>query len=82
MLFADLGDSEQVLFKVAGDLLPAVISGVMVAAVLSAIMSTADSLLVVASSALVRDWYQKVRHPELFADPDERPPVVTGTGGK
>jgi sodium/proline symporter len=56
VLFADLGDSEQVLFKVAGDLLPAIIAGVMVAAVLSAIMSTADSQLLVAASAISYDW--------------------------
>ena len=56
VLFADLDDSEQVLFKVAGDLLPAVIAGVMVAAVLSAIMSTADSQLLVAASAISYDW--------------------------
>lgn len=56
VLFADLGDAEQVLFKVAGDLLPAVIAGVMVAAVLSAIMSTADSQLLVAASAISYDW--------------------------
>ena len=56
VLFADLGDSEQVLFKVAGDLLPAVIAGIMVAAVLSAIMSTADSQLLVAASAISYDW--------------------------
>ena len=56
VLFADLGDSEQVLFHAAAELLPAVISGVMVAAVLSAIMSTADSQLLVAASALSYDW--------------------------
>ena len=28
-------------------------------------MSTVDSLLVVAASAVVRDYYQKVRHPNL-----------------
>ncbi|MGY8796238.1 MAG: sodium:solute symporter family transporter, partial [Woeseiales bacterium] len=38
VLFVDLGDSEQVLFHTATELLPAVISGVMLAAVLSAIM--------------------------------------------
>jgi len=32
---------------------------------LSAIMSTVDSLLIVASSAAVRDWYQQVKHPEI-----------------
>ena len=56
VLFADLDDSEQVLFHVASELLPAVISGVMLAAVLSAIMSTADSQLLVAASAISYDW--------------------------
>lgn len=56
VLFADLGDSEQVLFKVAGELLPPVIAGIMLAAVMSAIMSTADSQLLVASSAISYDW--------------------------
>jgi len=56
VLFADLGDSEQVLFKAAGELLPPVIAGVILAAVLSAIMSTADSQLLVASSAISYDW--------------------------
>jgi sodium/proline symporter len=56
VLFADLGDAEQVLFRAATDLLPSVIAGVMLAAVLSAIMSTADSQLLVASSAISYDW--------------------------
>lgn len=56
VLFADLGDSEQVLFKAAGELLPPVVAGVMLAAVLSAIMSTADSQLLVAASAISYDW--------------------------
>jgi sodium/proline symporter len=56
VLYPQLGDSEQVLFKVAEQLLPAVIAGVMLAAVLSAIMSTADSQLLVAASAISYDW--------------------------
>ena len=56
VLFSDLGDSEQVLFKAAGELLPPVVAGVMLAAVLSAIMSTADSQLLVAASAISYDW--------------------------
>lgn len=56
VLIADLGDSEQVMFRVAGELLPPVVAGVMLAAVLSAIMSTADSQLLVASSAISYDW--------------------------
>lgn len=56
VLFTDLGDYEQVIFRVAGELLPPVIAGVMLAAVLSAIMSTADSQLLVAASAISYDW--------------------------
>ncbi|MEJ2128256.1 MAG: sodium/proline symporter [Woeseiaceae bacterium] len=56
VLFADLGDSEQVLFKAAAELLAPVIAGIMLAAVLSAIMSTADSQLLVAASAISYDW--------------------------
>ncbi len=57
VMFSDLGDSEQVLFRAAGVLLPPVIAGVMLAAVLSAIMSTADSQLLVAASAISYDWH-------------------------
>lgn len=56
VLMNDLGDSEQVLFETARLLLPAVIGAVMLAAVLSAIMSTADSQLLVASSSISHDW--------------------------
>ena len=56
VMFSDLGDSEQVLFRAAAVLLPPVIAGVILAAVLSAIMSTADSQLLVASSAISYDW--------------------------
>jgi len=64
VLFADLGDSEQVLFKAATELLPAVVAGVMLAAVLSAIMSTADSQLLVAASAISYDWNLADRQKE------------------
>lgn len=57
VLFSDLDDSEQVLFRAAAVLLPPVAAGVMLAAVLSAIMSTADSQLLVASSAVSYDWH-------------------------
>lgn len=56
VLFAELPDSEQVLFETARALLPAILAGVMLAAVLSAIMSTADSQLLVASSSIAHDW--------------------------
>ncbi len=50
---ADLG--EQVFFEMADQLLPAVLTGILIAAVLSAIMSTADSQLLVAGSAIQHD---------------------------
>jgi sodium/proline symporter len=67
--YSTLGPAgEQVLPIMVEDLLPAVIVGIYVAIVLSAIMSSVDSLLVVASSAFSRDYWQKVRHPELGDD--------------
>ncbi|HET6592942.1 MAG TPA: sodium/proline symporter [Xanthomonadales bacterium] len=55
LLAGDLGDGEQLLFVLARQLLPAVLAGVMVAAILSAIMSTADSQLLVAASSVSHD---------------------------
>ncbi len=75
VLFADLGDSEQVLFHAAATLLPAVIAGVILAAVLSAIMSTADSQLLVASSAISYDW-QIASHRERTGLSGSRTTVV------
>ncbi|MEM7099460.1 MAG: sodium/proline symporter [Pseudomonadota bacterium] len=49
------GDAEQVFFVMAENLLPVAATGVLIAAVLSAIMSTADSQLLVAGSALAHD---------------------------
>jgi sodium/proline symporter len=48
--------------------LPALAVGLYVAIVLAAIMSTVDSLLVLAASAVVRDYVQKVRAPETPDD--------------
>ena len=45
--------------------MPTLIIGIYIAAVLSAVMSTVDSLLVVASSAVTRDFYQQILHPEI-----------------
>jgi len=70
---ADMVGKEGVLGNGGQDVLPllveqtfpAMIVGLYIAIVLSAIMSTVDSLLVVASSAAVRDGYQKVFRPDL-----------------
>lgn len=56
---------QDVLPLLVADVVPAWVVGVYIAIVLAAIMSTVDSLLVLASSAFVRDYYQKVRHPDM-----------------
>ncbi|MEE8425223.1 MAG: sodium/proline symporter [Elusimicrobiota bacterium] len=64
VLFKTLSDPETVLPLMVNELFPALLIGIFIAVVLAAIMSTADSLLILASSAIVRDLYQKVFHPE------------------
>jgi sodium/proline symporter len=56
---------QQVLPMLVAEAVPAWAIGIYIAIVLAAIMSTVDSLLVLASSAFVRDYYQKVRHPDM-----------------
>ncbi|MBN8532257.1 MAG: sodium/proline symporter [Alphaproteobacteria bacterium] len=43
---------------------PPLVVGLYIAAVLAAIMATISALLVVASSAVARDFYQRILHPE------------------
>lgn len=52
-------DAEQVFFLLTDRLLPSVLAGVLIAAVMSAIMSTADSQLLVAASALSHDLMRR-----------------------
>lgn len=63
---AILGNGGQgVLILLVEELMPDIVSGLYIAAILAAIMSTIDSLLVLASSAISRDFYQKIFHPDL-----------------
>jgi sodium/proline symporter len=55
LLAGELADGEQLLFALAVMLLPAALAGIMVSAILSAIMSTADSQLLVAASSVSHD---------------------------
>ncbi len=73
-MFTEAGDvADQILGNGAQNVLPmlveyvmpAFIAAIYVAVVLSAIMSTIDSLLVVASSAITRDFYQQIFNPDL-----------------
>lgn len=69
--YDDLGGAgfeQNILPVMSNTLLPAFFSGVYIAMVLSAIMSTIDSLLVLASSAAIRDYWQKTRHPGMPDD--------------
>jgi sodium/proline symporter len=59
-LFPGLEDPETIFPTISSQLFPPLISGVLLVIVLSAIMSTADSLLLLASSAIVRDTMQKI----------------------
>lgn len=61
---AILGNNgEDVLSMLTESFLPTVLVAIFIAIVLSAIMSTIDSLLILASSAITRDFYQKVFRP-------------------
>ncbi len=55
LLGSALLDPETLFFRLSSDLFPPVMGGVLIAAVLSAIMSTADSQLLVCSSTVSRD---------------------------
>ena len=59
-LIPELEDPEQLFPRIAMTLLHPLIAGVVLASILAAIMSTADSQLLVAASTVVRDVYEKV----------------------
>ena len=59
-LFPGLEDQEKIFPTLSSELFSPLIAGVLLVIVLSAIMSTADSLLLLASSAVVRDTVQHI----------------------
>jgi sodium/proline symporter len=63
VLFPMLDDPETIYLLMSAELFPAAFTGIFLVVVLAAIMSTADSLLILASSAVVRDVIQKVFRP-------------------
>jgi Na+/proline symporter len=64
-LFPGLEDPEGILPLISTSLLHPVLGGIMMVVVLAAIMSTVDSLLILASSAVVRDYWQQIRGSNL-----------------
>jgi sodium/proline symporter len=68
------GDPEKVFIYMIAEVTHPWVGGVMLAAILSAIMSTIDSQLLVSSSALTEDFYQKV----IKRNAGEREVVLVG----
>lgn len=56
--FNEMGDSEKIFMFLSSSLLPALIAGIILSAILAAIMSTADSQLLVTSSAVTNDMFK------------------------
>jgi len=55
--FTALGDAEKIFMFMSSSLLPALFAGIVLAAILAAIMSTADSQLLVTASAVTNDMF-------------------------
>jgi sodium/proline symporter len=55
IMIEEIANSENIFFELTDNLLPVVFGGIMVAAVLSAILSTADSQLLVSASSIAHD---------------------------
>ena len=75
-LFPGLADPETILPEMGAALFPAFFTGVFLVVVLAAIMSTVDSLLILASSVVVRDVVQKA----LGSTASERTLAIMGKG--
>jgi sodium/proline symporter len=75
-LYPGLLDPETILPQMSASLFPAFFTGVFLVVVLAAIMSTVDSLLILASSVVVRDVVQKA----LGSQASERTLSIMGKG--
>lgn len=64
VLLPDLSDPEMAIFEAAGALLPAAVTGLVMAAIMAAIMSTADSLLLQTGSIASRDLFERFVNPD------------------
>lgn len=60
----DVADGEKIFMVLVNAVFHPVIAGILLAAILAAIMSTADSQLLVSSSALAEDFYKKLFRPD------------------
>lgn len=65
VIFPGLADPEMILPEMSSALFPAIFTGIFLVVVLAAIMSTVDSLLILASSVVVKDVIQEIFDPNL-----------------
>jgi len=68
VLGPDLADPEQVMPLLAKALMPGWVAGLMIAGATAAMMSTADSQLLVATSTLIEDIYVRMLRPKTPAE--------------
>lgn len=66
-LAGKLADSETIFMLLVNAVFHPVIAGILLAAILAAVMSTADSQLLVSSSALAEDFYKQLIRPDAQA---------------
>jgi len=64
-IFPGLDDPEMIYPVMGHELFPAAFTGIFLIIVLAAMMSTVDSLLILSSSAVIRDVLQKIYKPNL-----------------
>ncbi len=68
LLLGDIADSSTVFIQMVRKLFPALISGVLLSAILAASMSTADSQLLSSASAFASDVYKPIIRKEKASD--------------
>ncbi|GGO78338.1 sodium:proline symporter [Marinobacterium nitratireducens] len=73
-LGGSLGDGETIFMVLVNALFNPIVAGILLAAILAAIMSTADSQLLVSSSALAEDFYRQL----LRKDASQKEIVMVG----
>ncbi len=84
-LFPGLEDPETIFPLLSRELFPPIITGLLMVIVLAAIMSTVDSLLILASSAVTRDFLQKIwkigKSDHVLANYGKVTILIIGIGG-
>ncbi len=64
VLMPELSNAENLFFEAADNYLPAVLAGIVIAATLSAVMSTVDSIMLASAGAVAHDMGVNRRFPE------------------